>query len=240
MMFKTCITGLFIALLFPGFYLRGQPVDRNEIIREMGEPVLFGEIYTQHPQVHGTPFFNDEWSRGSIYLANGAVAADKMLKYNGLTDQLFWFDSSRNVTIILDGALIQGFSIEDPLIGEVLDFRKMKEGLSGGGWEHGTFMQLLYEGDFSLYVHRRVEERGRRVVYRNGRRVELPNLEAQPAYYVCVPHRGLVRVRQMRKSFLYDLVPGYEDAIRRVLSDHPSRLRDENALTSAIKAIDEL
>lgn len=215
-----------------------QPVDRNEIIREIGEPALFGEIYPQQPQVHGTPFFIEEWQRGDIYLANGAVATGKMLKYNGLTDQLHWFDGSRNATIILDKAPITGFSIEDPHSSDQLVFRKIAQGIPMDGG--GRFLQLLYEGDFSLYVHRKVEERGRRVVHRNDRRVELPNLEAHTVYYVDVPGVGLVQVRQMRKSFLYGLVPGYEDAIRLALSGHPSRLRNEHVLTAAIKAIDEI
>lgn len=229
-----------IALCFSFSVGWAQPVDRNEIIREMGEPVLFGEIYTQQPQVHGTPFFNEEWSRGNIYLANGAVAAGKMLKYNGLTDQLHWFDGSRNATIILDKAPITGFSMEDPHSSDQLVFRNTAQGPSIEGGGRGTFLQLLYDGDFSLYVHRKVEERGRRVVHRNDRRVEVPNLEAHPVYYADVPGVGLVEVRRMRKSFLYGLVPGYEDAIRQALSGHPSRLRNEHVLTAAIKAIDEI
>ena len=240
MIYRARTICLFIALLFLVSTARAQTVDRNEIIRDMGEPVLFGEIYAQQPQVHGTPFFNEEWSKGDIYLANGTVASGKMLKYNGLTDQLHWYDGSRNTTVILDGAPIQGFSIEDPQGGDRLVFRKTERGHPVDDTGPGIFLQLLYDGDFSLYVHRKVEERGRRVAHRNDRRVELPNLEAHPVYFVDVPGEGLVEVRQMRKSFLYGLVPGSEDAIRQALSGHPSRLRNEHVLTAAIKAIDEI
>jgi hypothetical protein len=233
---------MFVSIALCLFFFVGwaQSVDRNEIIREMGEPVLFGEIYPQQPQVHGTPFFVEEWQRGNIYLANGTVAAGKMLKYNGLTDQLHWFDGSRNVTIILDKAPITGFSMEDPHSTDHLVFRKIVQGLPVNDGESGIFLQVLYEGDFSLYVHRNIEERGRRVVHRNDRRVELPNLEAHPVYYVNVPGEGLVEVRRMRKSFLYGLVPGSEDAIRQALAGHPSRLRNERTLTAAIEAVDKI
>ena len=231
---------IFVSVALCFFFSAGwaQSVDRNEIIREMGEPVLFGEIYTQQPQVHGTPFFNEDWARGDIYLANGTVADGKMLKYNGLTDQLHWYDGSRNATIILDGALIKGFSIQYPNNTDPLVFRKIAQGIPVDGG--GQFLQVLYDGDFSLYVHRKVEERGRRVVHRNDRRVELPNLEAHPVYYADVPGVGLVEIRRMRKSFLYGLVPGSENAIRQALSGHPSGLRNEHVLTAAIKAIDEI
>ena len=231
---------LSIALLFLCSKGWAQNVNRNEILREMGKPVLFGEIFNQKLQVHGTPFFIEEWSRGDIYLVNDVIASGEMLKYNGLTNKLHWFDSSRNTTIILDKAPITGFSMEDPHSNEQLIFRKSEQDFSIDGEGGGIFLQLLYEGDFSLYVHRKVIERSRRVVYQNDQRVELPVLEAQPVYYVDVAGGELVQIRRMRKSFLYDLATGYEDAIRQALADHPSRLRSERMLIAAIKAINKL
>ena len=226
----------FSMIVFVG---QAQVVDRNEIIRQLGEPVLFGEIIHTSQQVHGTPFFNDEWARGDIYLANGQVASG-MLKYNGFEDELYWFDPAGNRTVVLDRVAVDGFTLRDATSGKPLTFRKMLLGRPALPENERVFLHVLYEGDISLYVHRRIEERGRRVAYRNGRRVELPNLEARPVYYVDIPGIGMVQVQRMRKSFFYDLVPGQREAIREALSEHPGRLRSEDSLKEAVISVDRI
>jgi hypothetical protein len=236
---KSMRTTVLVTMALSLFFSVGwaQTIDRNEIIREMGEPVLSGEIYSMHPQVYGTPFFKDEWSGGNIYLANGRVASG-MLKYNGFTDDLYWFDPVRNTSIILDKAILKGFTLTDATGSDTLVFRKTDLIPTAG--KECVFVQVLYEGNFSLYVLRSIEERGKRVVTRNNRRVELPNLVAAPSYYIDIPGKGLVQVRQMRKSFLFNLVPEQREVIREALSGHPGRFSTEASLVAAIKAVDKI
>lgn len=229
------LTTVLVLFFFVGW---AQQVDRNQIIRELGEPRLYGEVYNTELPTHGSPFLFTEWAEGSIFLSSGEVARDKMLRYNGFMDELFWFNPDNNSSVILDKRAVSGFSIPDPLTGDSLNFRRLTLQLPYSTGQTEAFAEVLYEGDFSLFVHRRIEEDGKHVVFRNNRRVELPSLKHKPIYLIKLPGHGLVQITRMRKSFFYDLMPGMRDAMRQALSNHPSRLRNERVLIDAVRVLD--
>ncbi len=81
----------------------------NSIDKSSLEPYLSGEIFTPGLPVDAITYFNQEWLSGEIFLSNGEIARNRLIKYNRLLDELFWKEPKSGKSIKLDKESILKF-----------------------------------------------------------------------------------------------------------------------------------
>ncbi len=239
-MLRNCIIISFIVLSFCQNNTSAQSPDINEIINELNTPTLFGEIVDYHKPTAGSRFFIDGWTKGDIFLKNGDIASNRMLQYNGYTDQLYWLNISSNNIIALDKPIIKKFTLADPNNDETYIFKNIKVISANSSDTSEIFAQEVVEDKYSLFVSRRIEQTGRTNIRQNNRLIEVPVLQPRPVYYLKLPDDGFVKFTRLRNSVMYDLIPGKEEKIRNLFSDHRIRIRNESDLIDAVRIMNKL
>jgi hypothetical protein len=87
---------------------------------------LTGELFVPDFTIDSRTNFYTEWESGNIYLSNGIVVRNKLIKYNRLLDQLFWLEPKSNNIIKLDKESILRFHFSDINGDTTVYFRKIK------------------------------------------------------------------------------------------------------------------
>ena len=116
------------------------------------ELCLTGELFTPDQIIEGTTYFNSEWLPGDIYLSNGEVVRNKLIKYNGLLDELFWQEPKSKNVIKLDKESILQFHFQNLDGDSTVYFRKIKVKKNAVADSSEFFGQVVYEGSLSLFV----------------------------------------------------------------------------------------
>lgn len=111
---------------------------------------LAGTYYPYMYKSNDSRFFTD-WTRGKVLMINGLEVKDALLRYDCVFDELTWMRESDFKTAILDKSKITGFTIENGLV------RFKKHALPSSIYtSKEPFLEVLVEGDLSLYLkHRR-------------------------------------------------------------------------------------
>lgn len=116
------------------------------------ELCLTGELFTTDQIIEATTYFNSEWLPGDIYLSNGEVVRNKLIKYNGLLDELFWQEPKSKNVIKLDKESILQFHFQNLDGDSTVYFRKIKVKKNAVADSSEFFGQVVYEGRLSLFV----------------------------------------------------------------------------------------
>ncbi len=212
----------------------GQSADINGVIKDLNEPVLYGEVLNHHFQAVGSQFFIDGWSEGNIYHEKGGVSRNKMLQYNGYKDQLYWLNPSTGDIVILDKNLVRKFTIKMPLTADTVTFRKIEPVRTNNHDPAGSFVQVLVEDEISLYVMRKIDNTGERTIVQNERRVTLPVLEPRPVYIIRHPGNRYTNLHRMRRQSFINLFPETGNRLRDALQEKRNRVRNEKELIEAV------
>lgn len=112
----------------------------------ISSPQLAGEIYVHKQDYAGSQFFNDIWLKGDVFLSNGEIVEQQLLKYNMFIDELIWQEPFTNREVKVDKNLISSFTLEAASHTETIEFVH---------WQ-GAFVQRLVKGSISLYVRRKM------------------------------------------------------------------------------------
>ena len=85
---------------------------------------IAGELYTGVLQPD--TYLNPEWTEGDMLLETGEKISNIFLRYNGLTDELFWKEPVADKIIKVDKELVKGFHFNDFRGDTTVYFRRMK------------------------------------------------------------------------------------------------------------------
>ena len=116
------------------------------------QAVIFAKTYTPKPPFSQKQFYNN-WTRGFITYEEGNRTNDVLISYNGWLDELMWLREKDLQSGVVAKANIAGFTFlwRDNSPDE--EFRKVwVSGIVSGHF----FLQVLTEGDYTLYCYRRV------------------------------------------------------------------------------------
>jgi len=229
-----------VAFLFLSLMSHHSMSQSNEIVeisQHLRQPVLSGQVVENWPALVGPQFFINEWAEGSVLLKTGEVAENKWLKYDGLNDELIWFNQEVNRQVILDRASVEAFTLKDAQTGSEYYFRKLPLGITGHGKD--MYAQVLTEGNFSLFILRRVAQRGVRERRHQRYTVEIPVIEARPEYLILHPDNNTTLFRRPRRSLFTSLIPGKKRELQQLLSGQDLRFSQEYDMKRAIDLINE-
>ncbi|MCX6302878.1 MAG: hypothetical protein NTW82_11915 [Bacteroidia bacterium] len=177
------------------------------------EPYLTGELFTPALPVDPTTYFNSEWLSGDIYLSNGEVVRSKLIKYNGLLDELFWQEPKSKNIIKLDKEAILQFHFLNFKGDTSVYFRKIKVKQNIIADSSEVFGEVIYNGRLSLFVlHTFIIER-RELVYMNGIPYQKDIYAEEPIYFFSWTNNKTFITKLLNRNSLYPISPANKDKI---------------------------
>ena len=178
------------------------------------EPYLTGELFAPALPVDATTWFNSEWLSGDIYLSNGEVVRNKLIKYNGLLDELFWQEPESKNIIKLDKEAILQFHFLNFKGDTSVYFRKIKVKQNIIADSSEVFGEVVYNGRLSLYILHTFFIERRELIYMNGIPYQKDIYAEEPIYYFKFTNNKTFVTRNLNKHSLSAFSPGNKDKIK--------------------------
>jgi hypothetical protein len=189
----------------------------NNIDKTNSEPYLSGELFTPALPVDAATYFNKGWLLGDILLSNGEIVRNKLIKYNGLLDELFWQEPESKNIITLDKEAIRQFHFQNLNGDTSVYFRKIKVKRNIISDSSEVFGEVVYDGNLSLFVlHTFIIER-RELINMNGIPTEKDIYAEEPIYCFRLTNNKIFVTKSLKRNSLYAGSPGNKDKIKEFL-----------------------
>ncbi len=184
-------------------------------------------------------YLTEEWLSGDVILDNGIAVRDKLLRYNGYLDELFWLYEGDYHQIQVDRNMVKEFRLHPPGHDNPVYFRRIEVHAPLLTGKDDIFGELLYEGDVSLYAYRRIIETGRGD-YRVGDKLHGGIIIKPGHLYAFILPDGTTRVtRRIRRGNILDMFPENRDAIRSLLRENRMWPRNETDLIETARILND-
>jgi hypothetical protein len=198
--------------------LKGQKsYHKDKVDLTASEVCLTGELFTPDFIVDGTTYFNSEWLPGDIYLSNGEVVKNKLIKYNGLLDELFWQEPKSKNTIKLDKEAILRFHFQNFNGDPAVYFKKIKFRKNNISDSSEVFGQVVNEGNLSLYILHDFKTAGTELIRQNGNLLERTIYVEEPVYVFRLTNNKIFVFKSLNRKKLYSISPANSEKIKEFL-----------------------
>jgi hypothetical protein len=201
---------------------------------------LSGEVFQSGQASVGSQYFYEEWLEGDVLLKSGQLVERKMLRYNGLLDELIWMPAPTRPQVRVDKNMVAQFSIVLPGTSKKVVFENVTIRPRFQSSEINIFAQALHRENLSLYAYRKVKQKDE-LTRRTERGVYIiPVLEPDPVYYIVFSDHQAVPLRKLNNRSLIRVFPDQRREIREILRDENLRIRTERDMILAVMAINRL
>jgi hypothetical protein len=181
------------------------------------DPYLTGDLFTPALTVDPTTYFNPEWLAGDIFLSNGEIVRNKLIKYNGLLDELFWKEPKSKNIIKLDKEAILQFHFQNYNGDTSVYFRKIKARRNILADSALVFGQAINYGSSSLFVIHAFKKEGTELIRKNGVPYEKNVYAEEPIYIFRFTNNKTFVTKSLNRRNLYTFSPGNKDKIKEFL-----------------------
>ncbi len=195
------------------------------------EQGLSGRVTPPPRRLIGDQHYPDEeWHRGDVTLEHGQVVYNKLLRYNGYLDELFWLYEGDYQQVLIDRNMVKEFRFRSVFTGETTLFRKLEIDSPLFIGKNEIFAEILYEGDISVYTCRRVIETARgdymlgNIIY-GGMRIKPSHV-----YIIRLPDGTMHTTRRISRRSILGMFPDNRREVRRLLREHNMIPRTEQEL----------
>jgi hypothetical protein len=182
---------------------------------------LTGELFQPGTLPDSITFVNPEWQASDIFLQDGRIIRNKMIKYNGLLDELLWLEPESKKTIKLDKEAILSFHFHDYKGDTGVYYRKIN--VKQEIWTDSVkiFAEEIYTGKLSLFIfHSYAVVRKEQYLF-NGISYRRDIYAEEPAYYFRFDNNRTVGFKDLSGKKLYGYLPDQKDTIKKYLKEHP-------------------
>ena len=181
---------------------------------------LTGELFAPVSAVDPITWFNLEWLPGDIYLSNGEVVRNKLLRYNGSLDELFWKEPKSGNIIKLDRDPIVQFHFKNLNGDTSIYFRKIRVKINVLYDSSDVFGEVIYDKINSLYILHTFNIKGTEIVRSNGTTFEKINYEKIPVYVFMFAKNKTFITRSLSRRSLYSFCPDKKDRVNEFLKEN--------------------
>ncbi len=199
---------------------------------------LSGQVYDFSMDAEGGYYFIDNWANGHVTLTSGEKVSGERLKYNAYLDELVWLSAESYRPVQIDKRLVKQFSITLPGQDHPAVFHRISIDEAFESDPVHTYVQLIYDGDISLFVHRRVVKTGERLKTVRGSLHAIPKLDDDPVYYIITSDDQIKELSRLSRRALYGIFPDNRQDIRNILRDERLLIRSETDLIRAVSLIE--
>lgn len=177
--------------------------------------------------LEGSPYFNDEFLKGSITLEDKSVYKNVFLRYDLESNELVYRKDISSSSMLPIGKVI-GFTIEQP--GGIANFK----GVFKGGTRMDGFYQVLQQGNISLLkkVKKKIVEK---VEYNSP---SSKSMSSTTTYYIQQLNGDLELVKGDKKSFVKVL--GKEAEINDFVAKEKINLKNEDDMVKLVSYLNTL
>ncbi|TVQ92448.1 MAG: hypothetical protein EA393_03320 [Bacteroidetes bacterium] len=200
-----------------------------------GYPQLIGEIVFATMQYSGSPYLFDRFTGGNVIMLSGTEVPVSFLRYDALNDELFWMQPDEKGLVKVDKNLIAGFHLEHPSQDSLLRFYRNAVLEIDGLRCRDCFIQVLYEGEFSLYTRRskRITSRSETIT-QGSRSQRVRILDDDFSYMLIYPDGTMQTVRPSIRS-LINALPINNRELRQAMRSDNIQINNDKELVQAVK-----
>jgi hypothetical protein len=205
------------------------------------EPFLSGELFEPASSPAIVTYFNKDWLSGDIWLTDGRIVRNKKIKYNGLLDELFWFESRSNQTVKLDKEAILQFHFLNFQGDTTVNFRKIKVKRDILSDSSEIFVQEIFRGKLSLLVFHSFYFAGREAVRMNNSSFLKEIYKEEPVYYLRSPDNRIAEFKRFNRRNIYAHMPDKKDQIRKYFRDSISgRIKTDQEIIGFVQFLSSI
>lgn len=188
---------------------------------ELLEDKILAQNYSLRVQSPEIQFYNN-WTLGDVILTSGSVIHNKLLRYNGFMDALFWMRTKDYQTSVIEKNTIASFLLYDDEHKPYAFFKKLKMKNLFGKDSSDVFLEVLTEGKLSLYAWRKV------AVINN---VD----EYSTDYQFYLWKDGIMYPLSLKKRSLLKLMGDEKSIMRGIIRENNLNVSNENQMIKAIE-----
>jgi hypothetical protein len=173
--------------------------------------------------IKGSPFFNEEWTSGSVLLTDNRQASNIPIRFNVYSNEIYFLRDSQ--VLAIDASVpVREFTLYDHRsdLAQSSLFRCGYPDTRSGNKK--TFYLVLASGKLSLLIHY-----SKRVVERNSP-IDGPQklMDDEESWFVfSAPQNKMIEIRQNRNS-LMSALPAEANRIETILSSNKMKLKQKN------------
>lgn len=163
--------------------------------------------------------FNNDWLKGNIVFVNGTTAKNNMLRYNCWKDELIWLRDSdfKRGTVIK--SLVSEFTTGTKRFINYYD--------SIGLIKQNIYLEVLAEGDISLYCHRKVSY------------IKSSDTFSNKHQFYIEKNGVLNKVKLRKSSFMAIFTENEQKELKGILREKRLKFKDEYQLAIALMLFNE-
>ncbi len=225
-------------LILTSLPLPGQ-VSQNEFARvqQVRYQNVAGELYTGDLQPD--TYVNPDWIEGDLLLETGDKISNVFLRYNGLTDELFWREPVLNNVIKLDKESVRGFHFNYFRGDSSVSFTRMKIRKDFVSDSTLCFLQEIDFNKIKLFIYH-TKFFLRKENYSVNGKISIRDIYIeQPVYFIRHDSRLSV-FKKFNGHTLCKAYPDKSDLIRRYIRNSASgRLKTHNEIISILQYLDD-
>lgn len=199
---------------------------------------LTGEFFYEGKQYIGEQYFNKEWTKGDVLLSNGEMIHDKLLKYNGLFDELVWLNTYNFGKFKLDKLFVKEFWLNN-LNGSDIHFKRINISDSSKVSEKDIFAEVKVEGKLSLYIQRDITTQWPQSILVDNVLYKYDVLEAEPKYYIELPTNHYLLMKKLRRLSFLRLFPEKKKAINKIIRENHLNIKIESDFVKLIELMNQ-
>jgi hypothetical protein len=186
---------------------------------------LSGRFFVNRIMDYGSQFFY-KWANGDVIMNDGQIIRNKYIRYNRYSDELLWLRKSDYKTALLDKETIDEFIIYTEDNSPYAHFRKARIKKWYQFDSTDVFLQILTEGNISLYVFRTV------TVIRN--KIEIYDKDI---YYLLM-NNNYHRIDASRLGLIRAL-PQNKTELKQIIRKNKLKVKSEPHLIKAIELLNK-
>lgn len=174
----------------------------------------------------GNQYFNS-WTIGRVNLTNGATVNNINLRYNKFLDELLWLRTSDFKTGVVNKSIVKGFMIYDE--DNQLQGTFVKKKIKTPGMDSiNAYLQILAEGELSLYTYRNVV-----------RAISESRIVDNTSYYIFIDEDRYYTIR-LKKRILLNIPEIDSEIMKSIIRTNRITFRgDETNFARAVKLYNE-
>jgi hypothetical protein len=177
------------------------------------DPSLSGSLYTSSGVIDNSVWFNKEWLFADVYLSNGEIVRNKLLKYSGMLDEVLWRQPETNTIIKLDKSSVHRFHFINNEGDTSVYFERLRVKHDVSVDSSEIFGEEIFRGKVSLFIwHTFLVERSE-VSAKSGVYYQNDTYTEVPVYYFRFPDNKIVSTKSLNRKSIVALVPDKKSQI---------------------------
>jgi hypothetical protein len=190
--------------------------------------ILKASLYVNAFPNNNIQFYND-WSVGDVYLNDGKIARNQMLRYSSYLDEMIWLRGKDYKTGIVINETVKDVFFQSEKGKPAYHFKNVELRLPMQLSSEKVYLEVLAEGKISFYCYRKVK------YIKNSTELFYPNYE----YFIYKDKE--YKLISLKKSAFLKMYPTEEKAIlKSIIRNNKLKVRREADLMKLIELYNQL